>query len=64
MVRVMDFDKMLLCVSRCVKFGNRVVFVPWGSYMGNIQTKEKAWLEEQYGLYTMKFGVISKDEGF
>ena len=46
-------NKALGSVSQIVKNGNTVVFSPTGSYIENLDTKEKLWLRERGGVYVL-----------
>ena len=58
---VTDVDKPLLSVAQIVRSGSRVVFDRSGSYVED-ENKEKIWLEQQGGLFTLKMWV-PKEQG-
>ena len=47
-------NRCLLSVSKVVKAGNRVVFDMGGSYIEDPVRKEKMYLAEKHGMYTLK----------
>ena len=61
-LQVCDVNKGLLSASKIAQKDHRVVFDPEGSYIEDKTTKEKLWLQQQGGMYTLKLWV--KREGF
>ena len=61
-MQVCEVNKGLLSVSKVVGTDHRVVFDSEGSYMEDMWTKERLWLEERGGMYMLKLWV--KREGF
>ena len=55
--QVADVNRELLSVSRAVTNGAQVVFHPQGSFIQDLQTKEKIWLKEENGMYTLSMWV-------
>ncbi len=55
--QVCDVNRDLLSVSKVVNNGSRVVFDPSGSYIEDVETKEKVWLKESGGMYTLNMWV-------
>ena len=54
--QVCDVTRPLASVSKIVDAGHTVVFAPdWkgGSYIMNIQTKEKTWLLQRDGVFVL-----------
>ena len=64
--QVCDVNKPLLSVSRIMNAGNRVVFDLDGSYIEDQHTKEKIWMEEQGGMFSVKLWVPegTRNKGF
>ena len=60
--QVCEVTKALLSVRRLVEAGNRVVFEEGGSYIEDIYRKERMYLQEKHGMYTLK--VWTKGTGF
>ena len=60
--QVCDVTKALLSVRRLVEAGNRVVFEENNSYIEDIYRKEKMYLQEKHGMYTLKVWI--KGTGF
>ena len=58
---VTDVDKPLLSVAQIVRSGSRVIFDTTGSYVED-ENKERIWLDQQGGLYTLKMWV-PRDQG-
>ena len=58
---VCDVSKALGSVSQMCKVGHRVVFnPPWsphGSYIEQVSSGERMWLQEEGGLYVLKTKV-------
>ena len=60
--QVCDVNKALLSVHKLVQSGNRVVFDSEGAFIEDKATRERIWLKEQGGMYTLKMWVPT--EGF
>ena len=60
--QVCEVNKALLSVYKLVKAGNRVVFDPEGSYIEDLASEQRTWLQEQGGMYMLKMWVPT--EGF
>ena len=58
---VCEVSKALGSVSQMCKTGHRVVFnLPWcadGSYIEQVDTGERMWLQEEGGLYVLRTKV-------
>ena len=52
--QVCDVNKGLLSVSRVVRAGSRVVFDPSESYIEDIESQERMYLEERNGMFMLK----------
>ena len=57
--QVCAVNQTLMGVSKVVSCGNRVVFDGDGSYMENVWSGSKQWLQERNGLYYLKM-LVSK----
>ena len=55
--QVCDVNKPLLSVSKLVQSGNNVYFSAEGSYVEDSHTKERVWLQQAGGMYTLKLWV-------
>ena len=53
---VTSVDKPLLSVAQIVRSGSRVIFDKSGSYVED-ENKERIWMEQQGGLFTLKMWV-------
>ena len=53
---VTSVDKPLLSVAQIVRSGSRVIFNKSGSYVED-ENKERIWMEQQGGLFTLKMWV-------
>ena len=58
--QVCDVNKALLSVRKVVTAGNRVVFDPSGSYIEDVHSGEKMWLEDVNGMYMLKIWINRK----
>ena len=55
-VQVCEVNKALLSVKKVVKAGNRVVFEEAGSYVEDVSSGERLYMNEaEGGMYTLKF---------
>ena len=61
-MQVVNVNKPLLSVQRAIDGGNRVVFEKGWSYIENVKSGEKTWLEEKGGMFMLKVWVPG--EGF
>ena len=52
--QVCDVSKALLCVSKVVNAGNKVVFEKTGSYIEDLKTGENIYLKEDGTMYMLK----------
>ena len=55
--QVCEVNKPLLSVSRIMRAGSKVVFDMQGSYIEDTQTRERIWMEEQGGMFSVKLWV-------
>ena len=60
--QVCEVTKALLSVRKLVEAGNRVVLEENDSYIEDIYRKERMYLQEKHGMYTLK--VWTKGAGF
>jgi len=58
---VTSVDKPLLSVAQIVRSGSRVIFDKTCSYVED-ENKERIWMEQQGGLFTLKMWV-PKEQG-
>ncbi len=61
-MQVVNVNKPLLSVRRAIDGGNRIVFEKGWSYIENVSTGEKTWMEEKGGMFMLKVWVPR--EGF
>ena len=62
--QVCDVTRPLASVHKIVEAGHTVVFNPsWrgGSYILNLQTKEKTWLTQTDGVFVLDTKIAPKD---
>ena len=55
--QVCEVNKALLSVKKVTQAGNRVVFEEGKSYIEDVKTGEKMWLQEKNGMYLLKLWV-------
>ena len=58
-----DVNKALGSASKTVANGNRVVFVQDGSFIENVETREKLWMRQENGVYVLDVLVALPDDG-
>ncbi len=56
-VQVCAVNQGLLSVSKAAAAGNRVVFDADGRFIENKKSRERTWLKEEGGMYTIKMWV-------
>jgi hypothetical protein len=56
-VQVCDVNKALLSVSKMVQAGNRVVFSKEESYVEDVVTGERMYMQDRGGMYMLKLWV-------
>lgn len=56
-MQVCDVNKALLSIKKTCRAGHRVVFDDDGSFIENKASKERTWLREENGVYTLDVWV-------